>query len=312
MVGAGGPPPLALRPSGGPVPLSAAPSGAVGHRRCARACSPPPGPSRWPPSPSGAPARCPPGLRLPPPVGRGAGARAGPRPGPLPRPVGAALARRSAAGVPPARLAAAPGGAGSGGLARAAWACPAGRFGLPVRSPSALSGLAPACGPAPASVGPPSPARRLRAAASGLAPPRRGPWSARPLRGRFVWRSRPPALLALPRRCGVAVVPSPRRLGAGAPCRQRSDLPPLLACPPHVLHINEASTYPAPAPEKVEQNIFYFVQFSPFIFAPLPGGSNAEDDLNKIPVVVQFFPTGPLLPLPTPSVDSARYTPPVR
>ena len=115
------------------------------------------GPSRWPPSPSGAPARCPPGLRLPPPVGRGAGARAGPRPGPLPRPVGAALARRSAAGVPPARLAAAPGGAGSGGLARAAWACPAGRFGLPVRSPSALSGLAPACGPAPASVGPPLP-----------------------------------------------------------------------------------------------------------------------------------------------------------
>ena len=199
MVGAGGPPPLALRPSGGPVPLSAAPSGAVGHRRCARACSPPPGPSRWPPSPSGAPARCPPGLRLPPPVGRGAGARAGPRPGPLPRPVGAALARRSAAGVPPARLAAAPGGAGSGGLARAAWACPAGRFGLPVRSPSALSGLAPAFGPAPASVGPPPPrpaacGRRLRASllrAGGLG--RRGP-SGAALSGargpRRFWRSR--------------------------------------------------------------------------------------------------------------------------
>ena len=311
--GGRGPAPSGLAALGGPRPPVRRP---LRGRRTSAVCSrvfAPSGPLALAPVTVGGPCSVPSGASAPP--ARGAGGR-GPGRSPSRPPASAcrrgarpSLGRRGAP-RPPRR------GPWWGRLGRPR----AGGLGLPcgaLRAPCSV-----ALGPLRARPclwpgsglgrAPPSPARRLRAAASGLAPPRRGPWSARPLRGRFVWRSRPPALLALPRRCGVAVVPSPRRLGVGAPCRQRSDLPPLLACSPHVLHINEASTYPAPAPEKVEQNIFYFVQFSPLTFAPLPGGSNAEDDLNKIPVVVQFFPTGPLLPLPTPSVDSARYTPPVR
>lgn len=227
-LGAGAPPPRSQGALGGPRPPACRPlrglagiSGVLAHVRPLRGAGPGRRHRRRPrPRPSGASA--------PPPLA-GAGGRAGPRPGPLPRPTGAALARRSASGAPPARLAAPPGGGGSPGLPRAGpWARPSGPFGLPSWSPAALSVLAPAPCPAAASGGSPLPGPPPSAAASGLAPPRRGALVGAAPPGPLSQRSRPPALGALPRRCAIASALCWSSLGPGALVYKANGLPPPL------------------------------------------------------------------------------------